>query len=396
MKRKVVAVHLLNDYSGSPLVLKQSIEALVKTGYEITLHTSKGPGFLSNIKNVKTVYLPYSWSKLKIVTLINFLYCQLLLFIKLFATLKKADIVYINSLLPFGAAIAAKLRGCKVVYHIHEVSIKPARLKSLLIAAANYSASKGIFVSNDVKMQTGFTKPCRVIYNALPHDFMQQADNCAFETDANNFNVVMACSLKAYKGVFEFVACAERLTAYKFILVLNATKADIKGFFKNTKLPKNLVLYSSQKNMHPFYSKANVVLNLSRPDEWIETFGMTILEAMYYKKPVIIPPVGGVTELVKHCVEGYRVDSSNINELCARINALANDSWLYNELSSNSYKRAKQFSQEAFSAAIINTIENLNFVEDAVRKPDTQIKNWNAIPKNGQLKTVKIAKTAAK
>ena len=30
MKRKVVAVHLLNDHSGSPLVLRQSIETLVK------------------------------------------------------------------------------------------------------------------------------------------------------------------------------------------------------------------------------------------------------------------------------------------------------------------------------------------------------------------------------
>ena len=54
-----------------------------------------------------------------------FPFAQTWLFAKLFFKINSRDTVYINTLLPFGAALAAKLRGCKVVYHVHEVSVKP-------------------------------------------------------------------------------------------------------------------------------------------------------------------------------------------------------------------------------------------------------------------------------
>ena len=359
MKTKIVAVHLLNDYSGSPFVLRQSLEALVKQGYAVDLYTAGNDGFLSNIAGVNTRAIFYKWNKIKLVTLFLFLFSQATVFFKLLFNLNKRDVVYINSLLPFGAAIAAKLRGCKVVYHIHEVSIKPAALKNTLVNVANFTANTGLFVSNDLAARTHFVKSSKVVYNSLPIDFIATAKNSAFDTDVNSYNVLMACSLKAYKGVFEFIECAEKLPRFKFMLVLNSSKEEIKTFFSATKIPANVTLYAAQKNMHPFYSKANVVMNLSRPDEWVETFGMTILEAMYYKKPVIVPTVGGIAEIVTNGVQGFHINSSNTKEICTRLVEMAVDKQLYQTLSVNAFVRAQQFSQEAFSAGIVDTVEGV-------------------------------------
>ena len=135
MKRnRIIAVHLLNDFSGSPFVLRQSLEALVKKGYVVELLTATPgeAGFLSEIEGVTTSPVFYKWSPNKWMTLLLFLYSQLYLFCKVLFKARRSDIVYVNSLLPFGAALGAWIKGAKVLYHIHEVSIKPALLKKFL------------------------------------------------------------------------------------------------------------------------------------------------------------------------------------------------------------------------------------------------------------------------
>jgi glycosyltransferase involved in cell wall biosynthesis len=397
MKTKVVAIHLLNDYSGSPFVLRQSLEALVKQGHKVELYTAGNAGFLSAIDGVTIKPIFYQWNKNKLITLFSFLFSQASLFFKLLINLNKSDVVYVNSLLPFGAALAAKLRGCKVLYHIHEVSIRPAALKSFLLGVANHTADTGIFVSNDLAERTEFTKTGKVVYNSLPAAFIETAKSSAFDADVNSFNILMACSLKAYKGVFEFLACAEKLPRFKFMLVLNSSNTEIKSFFKGHEVPANVTLYAAQKNMHPFYSKAKVVMNLSRPTEWVETFGMTILEAMYYKKPVIVPPVGGIAEIVNDGVEGFHINSNDTNEICTCLVEMAVDKELYKDLSAKAYKRAQEFSQEAFSAGIIGAVERLSGIEQTAEKTTafTYAKNGidgKVFQKIDKLKNAKTAK----
>src|SRR5439155_20866392 len=115
--QRIIAIHLLNDFSGSPFVLRQSLQALVKTGYSVEIFTATpgGKGFLSDIEGVKENVLFYKWNKNRWITLALFLFSQGSLFTRLLFRLRRNDIVYINSLLPFGSALAARVRGCKVM-----------------------------------------------------------------------------------------------------------------------------------------------------------------------------------------------------------------------------------------------------------------------------------------
>jgi len=352
--KRLIAVHLLNDFSGSPLVLRQSLEILT-LDYEVHLFTStpSGSGILSNIEGVSHHDIFYKWSPNKFTTLFLFTWSQLVLFSTLLFTLKKEDTVYINTLLPFGAALAGLCRGCRVIYHVHEVSIKPRALRSLLVKIATLCLDEIIFVSEFVKSQFAFpSQKSRVVYNALPDSFTKEAMNAVSPHKNFPFTVLMLCSLKAYKGIYQFVELAKALPNITFRLVLNAPHREVILFQEETDAPANCMIYPVQSNTAKFYKGAHIVINLSLTDQWVETFGMTILEAMYYRLPVIVPPVGGVTELVTDGVEGVYADSRDIKKIEHTILHLYTDEAYYKKMALAARFKAQEFSQIAFSQKI--------------------------------------------
>lgn len=215
-----------------------------------------------------------------------------------------------------------------------------------------------IYVSNFLAQQEKFNgKSIVILHNAIENDFLkiasaQQKEPATFQ------NVLMVCSLKGYKGVNEFVELSRLHQQYQFRLVVNATKGEIEAFFKPSLLPENLEIFSTQTKLHPFYSWADIVLNLSRPDEWIETFGLTVIEAMAYGLPVIVPPIGGVTELVEEGKNGFFANSRNIEDLSKKLIAILENRKLYTQMRGNSLQKIHDFSEGVFARKSVEIIEN--------------------------------------
>ncbi|MEM8886376.1 MAG: hypothetical protein AAGD28_00160, partial [Bacteroidota bacterium] len=67
---RIWAFHIFNDFSGSPLMLKNALEA-IKDKAEIHLWTSKSEGFLSGIDLDQVHYNSYRWKKRKLGLLIK-------------------------------------------------------------------------------------------------------------------------------------------------------------------------------------------------------------------------------------------------------------------------------------------------------------------------------------
>lgn len=354
---KVVCVHLLNDYSGSPLVLSQSIKGLLTRGHAVDIYTNKNSeGFLTNISGANYFYFNYSWGKSKTITLLFFVFSQLFLFVRLLKYRKQNVVIYVNTVLPFGAALAGKFMNKKVIYHIHETSIKPALFKSFLFQIVQFTASDLIYVSEYLRrIESIEGKLSHTVYNALSEDFVLKASK-VIRQNVGKRNVLMLCSLKKYKGVDVFIQLARMLPAYTFTLVLNCKRAEIDEYLQDAVVSSNLIIHSAQKNVHPFFNDADVVLNLSLTNEWIETFGMTILEAMSYGIPVIVPPIGGITELVTDEFNGFKIDSKNVKEVSDQIERIFNNKSFYNYLSYNARKKARDFSNTNFMNGIIQAV----------------------------------------
>jgi glycosyltransferase involved in cell wall biosynthesis len=354
--RKIIFVHLYNDRSGSPKVLSQVIHAVCQQDIPAEVLTSDHEnGFLSDLPDVRKKIF-YRRSENKVVTLFYYLFSQLYLFFFCLRYWHQDVTFYINTMMPFGASLAARFLNKPVIYHIHETSIRPALLKRFLRLMIKLTAGKIIFVSDYLRQAEGFEDRSQyVIYNSLGPNNMHRPVKM---TDAK-FNVLMICSMKAYKGVWEYLEIAKKLhesDSITFSLVLNAEPVEIDNFFKNSAIPSNVTLFPRQSNVNNFYGEASLLLNLSRPDQCVETFGLTVLEGMSYGLPVIVPPVGGPAEIVEDGREGFLISCYETEAIADRINELSSNSELYKITSKNAEIHAKKFNSENFGKEIVDAI----------------------------------------
>ena len=362
---RILCTHLFNDYSGSPLVLSTAIKAMNENDHAVTIMTSKSEGFLSNLETAEHL-VDYKFYKNKIFRLIQLTYNQLIMMFFVLKNSRNFDIIYINTLLPFGAAIGGWITGTKVIYHIHETSINPIIFKNFLLWVAKITASEAIYVSEFLMEKEPLKGvSSKVIYNSLNPTFVEKAEDFLSTHPEKEypFTTLMLCSLKEYKGVFEFVELANRMPKYKFELVINSTMEQINEFFKDKNLPDNLVIFPAQKDVHWFYERAHLVVNLSHLDRWVETFGMTILEAMHYGIPTIVPPVGGPVELVESGKNGYLISSKFLDEIQLAIEQMANQEHIYDSFVRGAMIKAKGFSNFKFKEGILSTLLPKNLAQ---------------------------------
>jgi L-malate glycosyltransferase len=344
MNKRIIFIHSLNNQTGSPNILSLIIREFVAKGYKIDLITNKTQGFLSNIENVKYRYTSYKWHKNKALTLLLLIRSQIeMFFIILLHYRKENAIFYINTIIPFGAAWACKLLKKKLIYHIHEDMFLSKPLYWFYRFTYNSCNQKSVFVSKYLQEITGIDKNSVVIYNSLSPEFIEKVKSQNLNERQNVNNILMIGSLRNFKGVYEFVAISKLLSHYNFTLVVSASESEVEKFKNETKPHANLFLYPLQTNLHPFYNHSKILLNLTHPDKWIETFGLTILEAMAYGIPAIVPNVGGPTELIENEANGFTIDPLNTDVLTEKIKILMENENLYSRFSLAAIEKSKKF-----------------------------------------------------
>ena len=357
MKPKIVLTHLLNNYTGSPKVLSHVIPILRQEGYEVHLFTNKGPGFLDEVEVDKRVNAWYSWHPNKYIRLFNFVLSQVLLFFSLLRYWRQPVVVYANTILPFGAGLSGKFMGKKVLYHIHETEFQPPAFTRFLMWVVHTTADQLLFVSRYLQEFHDIRNiPQKIVYNALSPDFQRMAQETVKEKalEKPELKVLMICSLKKAKGIFEYIELARELPKVSFTLVISQSPDQINRFLGKTVIPANLNLLPVQKNVHQLYKEADLLLSLSYPHEWPETFGMTIVEGLTYGLPAIVPPVGAPIEIIHDGVEGFHLDVRELDQIRDKIQELADKPQLMERLSHAAQIRSKDFSMASFKYELMN------------------------------------------
>lgn len=108
----------------------------------------------------------------------------------------------------------------------------------------------------------------------------------------------------------------------------------------------NISFLSRQEDVAKFYQQASVVLNLSDKRLFIETFGLTALEAMTAGLPVIVPTEGGIAEMVDDAVNGYKIDVADLDCIGDAIKKLLTDKTKYIQMAENAMLCAKKFNAD--------------------------------------------------
>ena len=345
--KNIVCFHLFNDFSGSPQVLRTVIEGLLEREYHIDLVTSRG-GVLDELagkENLQMRQYNYRFARNKFIRSMRYAWVQLqVFFIALGYMFKKDTVIYINTILPVGAAIGGRLACKKVVYHYHENAKAKSTAYRILAKIMQLIASEIICVSQYQRSFLRRKRRVSVIPNALNKRFtakLKPDSERAFE----NQRVLMLGSLKEYKGTKEFIAIAGKMNKYNFELVINDSQENIDRYLNENRIipTENLTIHPQQDDVAPFYDRASLVLNLSDKRLFVETFGLTALEAMTAGLPVIVPTVGGIAEMVTDGENGYRIDSQDCEEVKKCIENILRNKDVFVNLSNNALAKSRLY-----------------------------------------------------
>lgn len=361
--KRIVCFHLYNDYSGSPKVLRMVLGGLIEKGCRIDLISSDG-GVLNELDGspaFRRYSYSYRFSENPLIVMMRYVWIQVYTFLFAFRYLfTRKTVFYINTLLPVGPALAGRIMGKRVVYHYHENAFVKGAFYRTLSWLMQHLAHEIICVSayqaSFLKRKEGVT----VIPNALPRDFVARLHPnipAAFERKT----VLMLSSLKGYKGTAEFLDLAEKLPQYRFLLVINDSRENVDEFMRKRypgagSRPANAAVYPRQNDVAEFYGRASLVLSLSDKTKFIETFGLTALEAMTAGLPVIVPTAGGIAEMVEDGRNGYRIDVQQFGLIAARIDEILSNPDLYGGLAEGALSVSRKYSAEAMYDGILSAL----------------------------------------
>ena len=120
----------------------------------------------------------------------------------------------------------------------------------------------------------------------------------------------------------------------------------------------NLQIVSRQNDVAPFYNEASIVLNLSDKRRFVETFGLTALEAMSAGLPVIVPTKGGIAEMVEDGVNGYKIDVQELEKIESHITTLFSDRDSYLQLAGKALEYSRNYNDEKMISGIVSVLES--------------------------------------
>ena len=358
--QRVFISHLLNDFSGSPNICQHVVAGLLKHNYTVYILTSSKEnkdGFLGDIYGVHYKIIPYKWYKSKLRTFFHFWKAQMHVFVYLMLKIRQGDLLYCNTVLSIGAVLAGKIRGQNTICHIHEPFNAQKQLQAFLFKILRKLNLKKIFVSAYTMSSFGQALGTgTVLYNTVSKSFYALTPPKKRNLESNGPKILMACSLKPFKGIYNFIQIAKSVPEYNFRLILNANSAEISDFKQNSPELPNLEIFFNQLNMKEHFIWSDLVTNLSIPGQFVETFGLTLLEAFACGRPVIAPPVGGPTEFVKENENGYLISSIQISLIIDKLYLLGSNPDIYNRLSEGARISGLDFKEENFEKKLMSTI----------------------------------------
>ena len=142
----------------------------------------------------------------------------------------------------------------------------------------------------------------------------------------------------------EALKILQKNSAQKFILKIAGSgeeMANLQSKIKDLNLEDSVEFLGWIADPKDFFSQIDIFILPSK----IETFGLVLLEAMKYGKPIISTNCDGPREILRENIDALLIDlksnESIPNQIAKNVEKLISDEKLANNLVENSYKRLK-------------------------------------------------------
>jgi len=240
---------------------------------------------------------------------------------------------------------------------------KGSYLNSLLAVAENYTSL--IFGQlNDVDMFIAMSNFQRtlLVSRGVPKEKIQVIHHgieCEGEPQLKEFEkiILYAGRVERDKGIEVLIRAFTKLGLSSWTLRVAGSGSDIESM---RSLAINLGIESqvqwlgllSNHQLDKEYKDCAIFVN---PSMLLETFGLTLIEAMRFGKAIIASRIGAFIEVVEEGVSGILFEPGNVDELCNHLTLLIEDNVRREELGAEGFLRVKKyFSREKHINKLLN------------------------------------------
>lgn len=338
-----VFIHLNNSYTGSAKILRDILLEMEGRGIKFIIISSfNNRGFLDDLNEGCKINVKYTYRYNFLFRYYEYFLFQFLTIFKI-RKIKNIEFIYINTIEPFLVGLYSYLKKHKVFYHIHEAYPNLTFFKKISFGVMYKTSEKIFCVSKFVLDGTVKKYQHKAI---LFRNSLRNAVKYSSRTLPINRvkRVLMISSPRSYKGIYHFCDLSKLIRDINFVLVCSMDEQEKELLFKKYLHIDNLEIHTGKSNIDEFYLSSDLILNLSDPRYIIETFGLTILEAMYHGIPAIVPEVGGISELVIDGYNGFKISCLDTPKLVQKINFLLTEDESYKLISINSIEMSNIFS----------------------------------------------------
>lgn len=277
----------------------------------------------------------------------------------------KLDVLHVHYAVPHATAalLARRIMRAngtplpRVVTTLHGTDISLIARDKNLFEVIKYSIerSHGVTaVSQNLKKDTikflKIKKPIEVIYNFYsppPITKTRAQIRKALKLKDDDFIAIHLSNVRPVKRIPDLLKIASLIKNPKFkLLILSGgdfTQFD--SLVKKYKLGKKLIVLQNVRDIGNYINAADIGLYTSET----ESFGMGMLEAMSYGKPVIATKAGGIPEVVENNKTGFLLPVSDIQGFVKKITQLVNDEFLVKKMG----QQAKQDACKKFCSSKI-------------------------------------------
>lgn len=367
--KKMICVHPNYELYGSDRSFANTIKAIMKTFPHQQLEViipKPGPILTISPFNEIPVKIKKIWILRRRNILAQFtkgLPGNFLKILRAITDIRKADVVYINTIVVFDYIFGARFTKKPVIIHVREIPTG----KEMTLFRALLIWSRAILVFNSEATRAAFSMPTltqtHVVYNGY-------ADPGECEPRPNRtekpFQILLIGRLNHWKGQEIAIAAISQLPD----TVRNNIRCRIVGsvFEQQNDFQDALIRQiqslglESVVELSPFendpaksFMDADVVLVPSRLPE---PFGRVAIEAMAYGKPVIASCHGGLVEIVEDKKTGFLIPPSDVDSLTFALRQYIEAPELAREHGNAGRKRfIAKFTEEATSAALMSIVE---------------------------------------
>lgn len=239
---------------------------------------------------------------------------------------------------------------CKIIIHIHGGNfywfyVKSNFFMKIIIEKVLDLADYIVTVSNslavDVKKINISNKDIKVIYNSIK----KPSNNIDFINKENK--LIFMGKIEEYKGIYDILQAIKNIKdeleidGWKLLIAGDGEADEIKRLIKEYKIGNvvEVLGWIDEKCKKEVLDKTKILIMPS----YIESFGISCVEAMSYGNSVIVSNVGGLPEIVDNNINGIIISPGDIEALENSILALIKNENTMINYYKNNIKKSKKF-----------------------------------------------------